>query len=53
MDFPQGASEWPKDKVIDFWLYLIKSEFFGAFSPSSFHAPWGKSLYVTSIESSY
>ena len=31
-DFPQGASEWPKAKVLDFLLYLIKSEFFGTFS---------------------
>jgi len=31
-DFPQGASEWTKDKVLDFIVYLIKREFLATFS---------------------
>ena len=37
---------WPKDKVLVFWLYLIKCEFFGAFSiyPWQFSCPLRKIL---------
>ena len=43
-DFPQGASEWPKDKVLDFLVYLIKREFLATFSfdPWQFSCPLGK-----------
>ena len=43
-DFPQGASEWPKDKVLDFLVYFIKWEFLATFSfdPWQFSCPFGK-----------
>ena len=30
-DFPPGTSEWPKDEVFDFLVYLIKKGVFGNF----------------------
>ena len=43
-EFLQGASEWPKAKILDFLLYLIKSEFSKTFrfNHYQFSCPWRK-----------
>ena len=45
-DFPEMASVWPKVKVLDFKLYLMKSEFFRTFNfdPWQFSCPLRKIL---------
>ena len=54
-NLPQRASKLPEVKDLDFWIYLITMDFLVilTLNSGSFDAPWWKTLYSTSFESSH